>query len=185
MTRDRISAAHRAAAPFLLALLLASPAVAGEVHPDAPRAPSAPAQVTLDVLATAVAGWVAAARGEPLPDHLPVIAFVDRATLAEIKRAAGAEAQGADTLALYDGRNRTIYLPRGWTGATPVEVSMLVHELVHHFQAAAGERFPCAAAREKDAYAVQTRWLEAFGTDLERGLGVNGLFLLLATNCMF
>jgi hypothetical protein len=88
-------------------------------------------------------------------------------------------------VALYDGRDRTVYLPRGWTGATPVEASMLVHEMVHHFQAAAGERFACAAAREKDAYALQARWLEAFGTDLERGLGVNGLFVLLATNCMF
>src|SRR5262249_16566923 len=39
-----------------------------------------------------------------------------------------------DTIAIYYDVTRTIYLPEGWTGDTPAELSVLVHEVVHHFQ---------------------------------------------------
>src|SRR6516165_7463926 len=39
-----------------------------------------------------------------------------------------------DTIAIYDDATRTIYLPEGWSGSTPAELSVLVHEMVHQFQ---------------------------------------------------
>ncbi|MEX0589978.1 MAG: DUF6647 family protein, partial [Xanthobacteraceae bacterium] len=56
---------------------------------------------------------------------------------AEAGRSAPADV-GQDVYALYVDTRRIIYLHEGWTGTTPAEVSVLVHELVHHLQNAAG-----------------------------------------------
>jgi len=55
----------------------------------------------------------------------------------------------------YDDATRTIYLPKGWTGRSPAELSLLVHEMVHHVQNVAGLTYACAGEREKIAYAAQ------------------------------
>jgi hypothetical protein len=39
-----------------------------------------------------------------------------------------------EAVAAYDDEMKTIYLPEGWTGATPAERSVLVHPMVHHLQ---------------------------------------------------
>src|ERR1044072_6832927 len=39
-----------------------------------------------------------------------------------------------EAVAMYDDEMKTIYLPEGWTGATPAERSILVHQMVHHLQ---------------------------------------------------
>ena len=45
--------------------------------------------------------------------------------------------------------------------------SYLVHELVHHAQFISGRQYPCRAAREREAYTVQNRWLvEPGGTPI-------------------
>ena len=72
-----------------------------------------------------------------------------------------------------------------WTGGTPTELSILVHELVHHLKNVSRQRFACPAAREKQAYATQARWLGMFGEDLESAFGINDLALLVTTSCMF
>ena len=43
----------------------------------------------------------------------------------------------AETVAVYDDATRTIYLAEGWSGATRAELSVLVHEMVHHLQSRA------------------------------------------------
>jgi hypothetical protein len=91
---------------------------------------------------------------------------------------------GREVAALYDDKTRTIFLPEGWTGETPAERSMLVHELVHHLQNAAGAKFECSAAREKAAYVAQERWLREQGTSLVEALGVDPATLLVRTKCM-
>jgi hypothetical protein len=80
---------------------------------------------------------------------------------------------------------RTLYLPQGWTGATPVEMSVLIHELVHHVQNVAEIGFPCPAAREKPAFAAQAAWLERHGSDLETAFGLDAMTLLVRTNCLY
>jgi hypothetical protein len=191
MSRHSLQAAGRAAAPFLIALLTGTGGSAGEMPPTPP---AAVAEVTLPVplglLVTAVAGWVAAERGVPIPTVLPAVVFAAGPRLAEIRREANgigvpAREAGVETLALHDFRANTIVLPRGWNGDTPAEVSMLVHEMVHHFQNLEGERFACPAAREKAAFDTQSDWLARFGTDLDRAFGINPLFVLVATTCVF
>src|SRR6476660_7734315 len=39
-----------------------------------------------------------------------------------------------DTVAVYVDGAEIIYLTEGWTGRTPADLSVLVHEMVHHFQ---------------------------------------------------
>jgi hypothetical protein len=90
-----------------------------------------------------------------------------------------------DTLALYEDASRTIYLRQGWTGATPAETSVLVHEMVHHLQNLAGEKFECSQAREKPAYAAQKKWLEAAGLDFFQEFGTDPITLMLRTVCSF
>jgi len=64
-----------------------------------------------------------------------------------------------DTIAIYHDATRTIYLPEGWTGGTPAELSVLVHEVVHHFQNVFRLKYECPQEREKLAYIAQDRWL--------------------------
>src|SRR4051794_37266716 len=67
--------------------------------------------------------------------------------------------KGRDVIAIYDDVSKTIYLPQGWSGKTPTEVSLLLHEMVHHLQNIGGLQFECSAAREKTAYTAQEYWL--------------------------
>ena len=90
-----------------------------------------------------------------------------------------------DTVALYEDNSRTIYLREGWTGATPTETSVLVHEMVHHLQNLAGEKFECAQAREKPAYAAQKKWLETTGLDFFREFETDPVTLMFRTVCGF
>jgi hypothetical protein len=89
-----------------------------------------------------------------------------------------------DIVAVYDDKRRTIYLPEEWTGETPAEMSVLVHEMVHHLQNEAYTKFPCPQAREQLAYAAQQRWLEAHGQTLEEQFQLDPMTLLLTTRCM-
>ncbi|HUG61279.1 MAG TPA: DUF6647 family protein, partial [Methylomirabilota bacterium] len=75
--------------------------------------------------------------------------------------------------------------PEGWTGTSPAEVSVLVHELVHHLQNVGGVAYDCPEAREKPAYQAQARWLELFGGSLEEAFQVDPMTILVRTNCMF
>jgi hypothetical protein len=86
--------------------------------------------------------------------------------------------------ALYDDATRTIYLPAGWTGETPAELSVLVHEMVHHLQNVAGLRYECAAARERPAHVAQDRWLALFGRSLVDEFALDSMTLLVRTACM-
>jgi hypothetical protein len=87
------------------------------------------------------------------------------------------------TVAIYSDAEQTIYLPEGWTGRTPAELSVLVHELVHHLQNASKLTYECHRAREKLAYAAQERWLKLFGRDLEGEFEVNQFTVLVNSTC--
>jgi hypothetical protein len=86
--------------------------------------------------------------------------------------------------AYYDDATRTIYLPQGWTGRSPAELSLLVHEMVHHVQNVAGLKYACPEEREKIAYAAQRQWLALFGRDLMHEFKIDPMTLLVRTNCM-
>lgn len=89
-----------------------------------------------------------------------------------------------EVVAVYDDSTRTVYLPEGWTGETTAEQSVLVHEMVHHLQNLAGQKFACAGEREKPAYLAQDEFLKLHGLDLEKEFDVD-MFTVVATSaCM-
>ena len=151
-----------------------------------PASASADGQAVPDPLMLAIAAWVSEATDLPLPQTRPELRFAAPEEMGHLMRAAAVSPTGdgiAEIVAFYDTPARTIYLPSGWSGATPGELSVLVHELVHHAQAAAGRRFACPAERERQAYDAQARWLALFGSDLSREFGIDKMFLLIATTC--
>ena len=52
---------------------------------------------------------------------------------------------------------------------------ILLHELVHHLQEESGKRFACMEAREREAYVLQTKFVEETG----KGEVPNDMFMLM------
>jgi hypothetical protein len=90
-----------------------------------------------------------------------------------------------ETVAIYSDHAQTIYLADGWTGRTPADLSVLVHEMVHHFQKMLGLKHECPQDREKLAYLAQERWLALFGHNLETDFKLDGFSLLVKTRCFY
>jgi hypothetical protein len=82
-------------------------------------------------------------------------------------------------------REQTIYLAEGWSGGTAAGLSILVHEMVHHFQNVLGVKHECPQEREKLAYKAQDRWLSLFGHTLETDFELDGFSLLAKTGCFY
>jgi hypothetical protein len=153
----------------------------------------------MDALLTAIAIWISVNHGlPPTFDHprierVPSIEMAGlrhKGLLSALRRTATAiqEQESSfekrrDVVALYDDQTRTIYLSDKWTGNTPAELSVVVHEMVHHLQNAAGATYECPAEREKLAYQVQDKWLGLFDRSLEGEFEINGLALLVSTSC--
>ena len=90
-----------------------------------------------------------------------------------------------EVVAVYSFPNDTIYLPEGSTGNTPAELSVLVHEMVHHLQNRAGAKFACIQESEAMAYAAQERWLGLYGHNLLADFEVDAFTLLASTRCFY
>jgi hypothetical protein len=89
-----------------------------------------------------------------------------------------------DVLAVYDDDKEFIYLPTGWSGKSRAEMSILVHEMVHHLQNQGKLEYNCPQEREKLAYAAQSAWLEHFGTSLEGEFGIDPFSLIVKIQCI-
>jgi uncharacterized protein DUF6647 len=149
-----------------------------------------------EALLIAIETWVSSQLDLPAIHEHPRIEFVlpakitslrftgllsdPRAQVAPNDRASSAQ---HDTVAVYYDPTRTIYLPEGWTGGTPAELSVLIHELVHHFQNVLGLQYECPQEREKLAYTAQDRWLALFGHSLESDFHIDAFSLLVKTRC--
>ncbi len=149
-------------------------------------------------LAEAIVTWLSADFPLPANYQRPRIEIVSPLQMAAVRyRGLSASLQARvvsdeqwlermrDTVALYEDSSGTIYLREGWTGATPTETSVLVHEMVHHLQNLAGEKFECAQARERPAYAAQKKWLETAGLDFFREFETDPVTLMSRTACGF
>lgn len=89
-----------------------------------------------------------------------------------------AAATSSHTRGLYDPDAGTIWLVRPWDARDPRDVSVLLHELVHHRQAAHGHWY-CPGAQELPAYRAQEEWLNALGLEPE----VNWIAVVLEAGC--
>ena len=147
----------------------------------------------MDALLTVITTWLSINFGLPsVVDH-PQVQFVDppqmfdvhtsHLSADDIAKLRSAEDAGINLIAVYDDRSRTIYLPADWSASSPADVSVLVHEMVHHLQRFDEKTFACAEEREKPAYAAQARWLEHVGTSLEEEFELDAMSLLFLTKC--
>ena len=138
----------------------------------------------MDALLIAIVTWLSANFGLPPDYNLPNIAYLPGDEISEIRYSGVAAEKRREVVALYDDSTETILLTDDWAGQSPAELSVIVHEMVHHLQNRAGLRFECETAREELAYAAQGAWLELFGRDLESEFGLDPMTLKLATRCM-
>jgi hypothetical protein len=89
-----------------------------------------------------------------------------------------------EVVAVYNDTTKTIFLAETWTGTTPAELSVLVHEMVHHLQNLGKLKYECPSAREKPAYLAQNQWLKQFGRDLENEFEIDMFTVVAASACM-
>jgi hypothetical protein len=150
----------------------------------------------MNALLTAVVLWLAANFDLPAIHEHPRVEFVPAAQITALRYkglsgeqlsspAKSGEAGNREVVAVYDDATKTIYLPEGWTGGTPAELSVLVHEMAHHLQNLGHQKFECPREREKLAYEAQERWLNLFGRDLLRDFEIDPFTRLLMTSCYF
>jgi len=144
-----------------------------------------------------IAKWIAENSELPANFELPRISFMPRAQLASVRfggfvaaeRNFAASDQAAQTtsqrevLALYHNASKTIFLAKGWTGSGDKEISVLVHEMVHHLQNVGEVSYPCPQAREKPAYLMQAKWLEQHGLDLGKEFDIDDFTIAMTSMC--
>lgn len=73
---------------------------------------------------------------------------------------------GDDIRGAYDWPGRRVILVEPWDASRDRDVSVLLHELIHHVQLGARD-WECVGAPEWEAYKLQERWLAARGIDPE------------------
>jgi hypothetical protein len=174
----------------LIAAILGPAALAGEAsRPPAALAAAPPAaagaaeMVPIEALASAVAAWVAGEMGLVLSEPLPRVGFLDATGMSAMRFGAAAARPVLEVVALYDDRERAILLPQGWAASTPAEVSVLVHEMVHHLQNLSGRAYACPAEREAEAFELQGRWLALHGRSLTEEFELDRKTLFVLTRC--
>lgn len=144
----------------------------------------------MEALLTAIVVWLSANFSIPTNFNNPRIEYVPQAKMVEMRvqampsvtKSAG---QIPNVVAIYDDERQIIFLPEGWSATTPAQLSLLVHEMVHHLQNLSGQKFECPAAREKLAYLAQDLWLKQFGRSLESDFEVDKLTIVIKSACAF
>jgi hypothetical protein len=148
----------------------------------------------MEALLTFIVVWLSANYNLPSNFEHPRIEFVSAKEMAVHFSEGVARREQAgmalnqsehDVVSLYSTESKTIYLPNGWKGKTPGELSMLVHEMVHHLQNVGQLKFACPQEREKLAYKAQDGWLGLFGRDLMQDFQIDPFSLLVKTNCFY
>ena len=154
----------------------------------------------MQALLMALITWLSANYGLPANYDLPQVRFAAPREIASIRygafnperrREVAVEDdalrpdQQSSIVSVYEDKTRTIVLPVGWQGITPAELSILVHEAVHHLQNAAGLTYACPQEREALAYEAQEKWLTVFGQSLSSEFQIDGMTLLVNTKCLY
>lgn len=150
----------------------------------------------MEPLVPLISTWLSAGFGLPADAPGLAIRTLPEATLSRLWIESVAAEEGRDFRivarqlglleieAFYDHENSTIFLSDDWNPRSPRDISVLVHEIVHHLQRIEGQSYACPAAREKLAYDAQDAWLGLFGTSLELEFEIDPMTRLLSTKCM-
>ncbi len=172
-----------------------------QITPVNERSASRPATaLPAQALLTEIATWLSANFELPVMREYPRVEFVSTMKLAALRyqnllpdrtdeigvnEPPMQASQLPDIVGAYHDKTKTIYLADTWTGTTVAELSILVHEMVHHMQNLAELKYECAGAREKPAYIAQEEWLKRYGLDLERAFEIDKFTLFIKSSCMF
>jgi len=137
-----------------------------------------------DPLLTLIVTWLSKNFDLPANYDHPHVARVSGERIAALRFGTANLSGHHEVVAVYHDKRRTIYLPEHWTGRTPAELSVLVHEMVHHLQNLDGQTFPsCPGARERLAYDAQEKWLGLFGLTLMSEFNVDPFTVKASTLC--
>jgi hypothetical protein len=152
-------------------------------------------------LLTAIALWISVNFDIPANFPLPNVKLVPAQEITLLRYGAFTAAQQREianqeqqtsgvpnrrqAVAVYDDLNEAIFLPDTWKGDTPAELSVLVHEMVHHLQSKNHLKYECPGARKELAYKVQEKWLSLFGRDLASEFQIDPFTLKVSTTCGF
>ena len=148
----------------------------------------------MEALLTAIVVWLSANYDLPSSFEHPRVEFVSAKEMnSHFFEGIAREPHAAillnqpevDVVSLYSNEAKTIYLLDGWKGKTPGELSMLVHEMVHHLQNVVQLKFACSQEREKVAYKAQDGWLGLFGSELMREFQIDPFSLHVKTTCFY
>jgi hypothetical protein len=147
----------------------------------------------MEALLTAIVLWLSTTFNLPATFENPRVEFISATKMTALySKSIGQHEQVAmvtnqsqpDVVSLYDHHAKTIYLLDGWNGKTPAELSILVHEMVHHLQTVGGLKFACPQEREELAYKAQERWLELFKHNLEQDFQLDPFSILVKSKCL-
>lgn len=183
------SAGLRSKATLALCLVACALALATLARPGQPAAaandPDRRGGTRTELLLTVVTMWLATNFDLPADHDLPRVAFLPAREIAVLRWGPSADPNShREVVAVYHDKRNTIYLPEGWTGRTPAEVSVVVHEMVHHLQKRGGHKFLCPEARERAAYDAQEKWLGLFGLSLLSEFQIDPFTVKVATACL-
>lgn len=134
--------------------------------------------------------WVGGVTGLPIPDEPPALRFEGEWTMRCVEwndeygtcpPAPGQLVTPPDVGAYFDPDTMAITLRDGWSERSPLDVAILVHELVHYMQISAKVPYECAGQLEPQAYKVDKWWSTAAGHSELREL--DPLFLMFISTC--
>jgi hypothetical protein len=149
----------------------------------------------VDIIIAVIASWLSVNFALPATVEAPLVQLVTTDEMQAIRmESAAGQGQLSQAIlvtngaapsveAFYSDATRTIYLERGWLGESPADVSVLVHEMVHHIQNAGNLTYACPQAREAVAYSAQQQWLAMFGSDLGQTFELDPMTILVRTTC--
>ena len=165
-------ASHWLAAPVFCILLSAAPGAAGvRIDPD----PGWRQAGDMSALVAVLEDWLDRKAPWGRRATLPRIRVVQPEAAAA---KAGLAGRGHGRMrGLYDPASGTVYLVAPWSASDADDVSVLLHELVHHRQAV--HHWYCPGAQEEAAYRLQDQWLRERGLDAN----VNWIAVVLEAGC--
>lgn len=141
--------------------------------------------ILMKAVLTVIVSWLAVTTDLPASYDHPEVRRAPAEQIAALRYPTVNPAFRPSVLAVYDDAHRIIYLHDKWTGKSAVDLSVLVHEMVHHLQNRGAVKYACQGAREAPAYSAQNRFLGLFGRDVVGAFKLDAMSLKLMTSCLF
>jgi len=139
----------------------------------------------MNALLSAIVVWLSINFDLPATYNHPEIVFAPASQISGLSYVGANKKNERAVVAVYDDVRRVIYLPEIWDGTSPADLSILVHEMVHHLQNVSEIKYACPGAREEPAYAAQGHWLQLFGHSLFDEFELDRMTLKVRTLCFW